>query len=81
MSGRMGTLVRTGGKMESELENLIHRLDISIRNDWGVTRDERQRMRALIWECRDAIKEANNQLKSVSEVPILPDAGDGSERG
>ena len=78
MSGRMGILVRTGGKMESELENLIHRLDISIRNDWGVTRDERQRMRALIWECRDALKEANYQLKSVSEIPVLPDAGDGN---
>jgi hypothetical protein len=72
-------LVLTGGKMESELENLIHRLDISIRNDWGVTRDERQRMRALIWECRDAIKEANHQLKSVSEIPVLPDAGDGDQ--
>ena len=76
----MGTLVRTGGKMENSYDNLIHRLDISIRNDWGVTKEERQRMRALIWECRDALKEANHQLKSVSEVPILPDAGDGSER-
>lgn len=62
--------VQSGVKM---YENLINRLDISIRNDWGVTVQERQRMRALIWESRDALKTISNELKSISEVSIRTD--------
>lgn len=57
-------------------DNLISRLDISLRNDWGVTVQERQRMRALIWESRDALKTISDQLKSISEVPVRANGSD-----
>jgi hypothetical protein len=59
-----------------EIENLIYRLDISIRNDWGVTKDERSRMRALLYESRDAIRNISNEKQQpVRQVPVCPDAG------
>lgn len=70
--------VQNGGKTmtEEEIENLIYRLDVSLRNDWGVTKDERSRMRALIYESRDAIRNLSNEKQQpVREVPILSDEG------
>jgi len=67
-----------GGKTmtEEEIENLIYRLDVSLRNDWGVTKDERSRMRALIYESRDAIRNLSNEKQQpVRKVPVRPDAG------
>ena len=74
----MATPVQNGGKImtEEEIENLIYRLDVSLRNDWGVTKDERSRMRALIYESRDAIRNLSNQKQQpVRKVPVRPDAG------
>lgn len=74
----MATPVQNGGKImtEEEIENLIYRLDVSLRNDWGVTKDERSRMRALIYESRDAIRILSNEKQQpVREVPVRPDAG------
>jgi len=70
--------VPNGGKTmtEEEIENLIYRLDVSLRNDWGVTKDERSRMRALIYESRDAIRNLSNEKQQpVRKVPVRPDAG------
>lgn len=69
---------QSGGKKmtNEEIENLIYRLDISIRNDWGVNKDERSRMRALLYESRDAIRNLSNEKQQpVREVLIRPDAG------
>lgn len=74
----MATPVQNGGKTmtEEEIENLIYRLDVSLRNDWGVTKDERSRMRALIYESRDAIRNLSNEKQQpVRKVPVRPDAG------
>ena len=74
----MATQVPNGGKImtEEEIENLIYRLDVSLRNDWGVTKDERSRMRALIYESRDAIRILSNQKQQpVRKVLVRPDAG------
>lgn len=74
----MAIPVPNGGKTmtEEEIENLIYRLDVSLRNDWGVTKDERSRMRALIYESRDAIRNLSNQKQQpVRKVPVRPDAG------
>ena len=74
----MEILGQHGGKTmtEEEIENLIYRLDISIRNDWGVTKDERSRMRALLYESRDAIRNLSNQKQQpVRQVPVRTDAG------
>lgn len=74
----MVILGQNGGKTmtEEEIENLIYRLDVSLRNDWGVTKDERSRMRALIYESRDAIRNLSNEKQQpVRKVPVRPDAG------
>lgn len=74
----MATPVQNGGKImtEEEIENLIYRLDVSLRNDWGVTKDERSRMRALLYESRDAIRKLSNEKQQpVRKVPVRPDAG------
>jgi hypothetical protein len=60
--------------MDINYDNLLHRLDITLRNDWGVTVNERQRMRALLWEARDAIRELKEQ-QSFFEIPIRSNAG------
>jgi hypothetical protein len=62
----------------NEIDNLISRVDISLRNDWGVTRDERSRMRAIIHECRDAIKflmQQQDEPDTVPEVSVRADEG------
>lgn len=74
----MATQVPNGGKImtEEEIENLIYRLDVSLRNDWGVTKNERSRMRALLYESRDAIRKLSNEKQQpVRKVPVRPDAG------
>ena len=74
----MATPVPSGEKImtEEEIENLIYRLDVSLRNDWGVTKNERSRMRALIYESRDAIRNLSNEKQQpVRKVPVRPDAG------
>jgi len=74
----MATPVPNGGKImtEEEIENLIYRLDVSLRNDWGVTKNERSRMRALLYESRDAIRKLSNEKQQpVRKVPVRPDAG------
>lgn len=74
----MAIPVQNGGKTmtEEEIENLIYRLDVSIRNDWGVTKNERSRMRALLYESRDAIRKLSNEKQQpVRKVPVRPDAG------
>jgi hypothetical protein len=74
----MATPVPSGEKImtEEEIENLIYRLEISVRNDWGVSKDERSRMRALIYESRDAIRILSNEKQQpVRKVPVRPDAG------
>lgn len=74
----MATLVPNGEKTmtEEEIENLIYRLDVSLRNDWGVTKNERSRMRALLYESRDAIRKLSNEKQQpVRKVPVRPDAG------
>jgi hypothetical protein len=74
----MATPVPNGEKImtEEEIENLIYRLDVSLRNDWGVTKDERSRMRALLYESRDAIRKLSNEKQQpVRKVPVRPDAG------
>lgn len=74
----MATPVPSGEKImtEEEIENLIYRLDVSLRNDWGVTKNERSRMRALLYESRDAIRKLSNEKQQpVRKVPVRPDAG------
>ena len=74
----MATPVPSGEKImtEEEIENLIYRLEISVRNDWGVSKDERSRMRALLYESRDAIRKLSNEKQQpVRKVPVRPDAG------
>lgn len=74
----MATPVQNGGKImtEEEIENLIYRLEISVRNDWGVSKDERSRMRALLYESRDAIRKLSNEKQQpVRKVSVRPDAG------
>ena len=74
----MATPVPNGEKImtEEEIENLIYRLDVSLRNDWGVTKNERSRMRALLYESRDAIRKLSNEKQQpVRKVPVRPNAG------